>query len=64
MPGMYQGYPRFAYGGYWFSMVDPWPQYWAANWFGSDDLYIGSADGYYLYNRRYPGVGIAVIVTL
>jgi len=21
------GYPRFQYGGYWFSPVDPWPEY-------------------------------------
>jgi hypothetical protein len=33
-------------------------------WYGSDGLYIDYSDGYYLYNRRYPGVGIAVIVTL
>jgi len=34
------GYPRFQYGGYWFSLVDPWPGHWAPShphpWPGSD----------------------------
>jgi hypothetical protein len=57
------GYPRFQYGGYWFSLVDPWPEYWTDDWYDNDDVsieYFGG--GYYLYNRRYPGDRIAVNV--
>jgi hypothetical protein len=50
------GYPRFQYGGYWLSFVDPYPEYWADNWYETDDVYVDYYnDGYYLYNRRYPG---------
>jgi hypothetical protein len=57
------GYPRFQYGGYWFSLVDPWPEYWSDDWYDRDDVYVESlGDGYYLYNRRYPGDRIAVSV--
>jgi hypothetical protein len=57
------GYPRFQYGGFWFSLVDPWPEYWAPNWYETDDVYIDYyGDGYYLYNRRRPGVRIAINV--
>jgi hypothetical protein len=59
------GYPRFQYGGYWVSTVDPWPQYWAADWYDTDDVYVVYVDnGYYLYNRRYPNVGIAISISL
>jgi len=58
------GYPRFQYGGFWFSVVDPWPEYWASNWYESDDVYVDYVnDGYYMYNRRHPGVAIAVNVS-
>jgi hypothetical protein len=57
------GYPGFQYGGYYFSVVDPWPQYWPNNWYENDDVYIDySGDGYYLYNRRYPRDRIAISV--
>lgn len=57
-------YPRFQYGGYWFTMVDPWPEYWSATWYQTDDVSIDYVnDGYYLYNRRHPGVAIAVNVS-
>jgi hypothetical protein len=59
------GYPRFQYGGFWFSVVDPWPQYWSNNWYEKDDVYIDySGDGYYMYNRRYPRDRIAISVYL
>jgi hypothetical protein len=59
------GYPRFQYSGYWFSLVDPWPEYWANNWYDTDDVYVTYVDnGYYLYNRRYPSVGIAISISL
>ncbi len=64
MPVMYMGYPRFSYGGYSFLMVDPWPSAWSQNWYSTDDLYIEYNDGYYLYNRRYPQFGLAIMVAL
>lgn len=55
------GSPRFQYDGYWVTFIDPWPEDWSPLWYESDDVYIDyTDDGYYLYNRRYPGVGIAV----
>jgi hypothetical protein len=58
------GFPRFQYGGFWFSVVDPWPEYWARNWYETDDVYIDYVnDGYYMYNRRHPGVAVAVNVS-
>ena len=59
------GYPRFRYDGYWLTLVDPWPGTWANDWYDSDDVYVVYADnGYYLYNRRYPSVGLAIRVSL
>jgi|HubBroStandDraft_2_1064218.scaffolds.fasta_scaffold57763_1 hypothetical protein len=63
-PIIVDGYPRFQYGGYSFLMVDPWPEDWSSDWYANDDVYIDYNDGYYLYNRRYPGVGIAVSVVM
>jgi hypothetical protein len=60
-PSYYDGYQRFNYGGYYFSAADPFPEYWGPNWYDSDDVYVDyEDDGYYLYNRRYPGAGISV----
>jgi hypothetical protein len=59
------GYPRFQYQGYWISLVDPWPDYWGNNWYDNDDVYVTYVDnGYYLYNRRYPNVGIAISISM
>jgi hypothetical protein len=59
------GFPRFQYGGYWFGLVDPWPGYWAQNWYETDDVYVVyRGNGYYMYNRRYPTVGLAINVSL
>lgn len=64
-PTIYMGYPRFQYGGYGFMFVDPWPEYWSDTWYQTDDVYVEyDGDGYYLYNRAYPGVAIAVTVAL
>jgi hypothetical protein len=57
------GFPRFQFGGLWFSVIDPWPEYWSAGWYGDDDMYIESwGGGYYLLNRRYPSDRIAIMV--
>jgi hypothetical protein len=62
-PVIIAGYPRFQYRGYWFMLVDPWPEIWAADWYATDDVYIDyHDDGYYLFNRRHPGIAIAVAV--
>jgi hypothetical protein len=59
------GYPRFQYEGYWISLVDPWPEYWGNDWYDNDDVFVTYADnGYYLYNRRYPNVGIAIRISM
>jgi hypothetical protein len=55
------GYPRFQYDGYGVTFVDPWPESWSPTWYENDDVYIDyTGDGYYLYDRVHPGVGIAV----
>jgi hypothetical protein len=59
------GFPRFQYGGYWLSVVDPWPEYWSDNWYDDDDVYINySDDGYYLFNHRHPQDRLAITVFL
>src|SRR5664279_3004216 len=59
------GFPRFQYNGFWFSLVDPWPNTWANDWYQTDDVYVVYQDnGYYMYNQRYPGVGIAISVSM
>ncbi len=59
------GFPRFQYNGYWLSVVDPWPQQWGNDWYDNDQVYVDYSDGgYYLYNRSYPGVGIAVSISM
>ncbi|MGZ4875628.1 MAG: hypothetical protein ACXV5R_10700, partial [Candidatus Angelobacter sp.] len=66
LPFMYQGgYPRFQYGGYWFMVMDPYPDYWGNDWYESDDVYVDYyGDGYYLFNRRYPDrPGIAISIS-
>ncbi len=62
LPVVYvSGHRRFQYGGYWFGLVDPWPEYWSNDWYDNDDIYVDYyGDGYYLYNRRYPGDRIAI----
>jgi hypothetical protein len=64
LPTIYMGYPRFEYSGFSFLLVDPWPEYWAENWYATDDVYIDYDDGYYLYDLRYPSVRLAITVAL
>lgn len=59
--GDYDRDRRFQYGGYWFGFVDPWP----SNWLYTQDVFVVEIDGvYYLCNASYPGVNIALSVTL
>lgn len=58
------GFPRFQYDGYWVTFVDPWPQDWSPLWYENDDVYLDyTDDGYYLYSRSHPGIGMAVTVS-
>ena len=38
------GYPRFQSLRYWFSSVDPWPEYWGDDWDDTDDVYVDYID--------------------
>ena len=59
------GFPRFQYDGYWITFVDPWPDNWNPDWYDTDDVYLEyTDDGYYLYDANYPGIGIAVTVSM
>jgi hypothetical protein len=52
---------RFQYGGYWFGFAAPWP----SNWLYTQDVYVVEIGGvYYLCNPVYPGVNVALNVTL
>ncbi len=52
---------RFQYGGYWFGFAGAWP----SNWLYTQDVYVIDIDGvYYLCNPMYPGVNVALNVTL
>jgi hypothetical protein len=56
----YRGH-RFQYGGYSFGFVDPWP----ANWLYTQDVYVVEINGmYFLCNPMYPGVNLALSITL
>jgi hypothetical protein len=58
--GDYRG-RRFQYGGYSFGFVDPWP----ANWLYTQDVFVVEIGGvYYLCNATYPGVNVALSVTI
>jgi|SRR5580658_3675797 hypothetical protein len=60
-PTIVEGQPRFQYGGYWFSIADPWPVGWAY----TDQCYIDYIDGeYFLFDLLHPGVRIAIVVVL
>lgn len=64
-PVIYRGYPRFWCGGYWFLIVDPWPEFWVDDWYLTDEVYIDyDGDGYYLFNRRHPGIRVALTIFL
>jgi hypothetical protein len=36
--------------------MEPYPEYWGADWYQNDDMYVDfNGGGYYLYDRRFPG---------
>ncbi len=48
---------RFAYGGYNFGFVQPWP----VGWGYDDDVYVVyDGGGYYMYNRVHPGLRLSI----
>jgi hypothetical protein len=52
---------RFQYGGYWFGFAGAWP----SNWLYTQDVYVMEINGvYYLCNPTYPGVNVALEVTM
>jgi hypothetical protein len=52
---------RFQYGGYWFGFASTWP----SNWLYTQDVYVVEINGvYYLCNATYPGVNLALNITL
>ena len=52
---------RFEYGGYRFGFEGAWP----SNWLYTQDVFVVEIGGvYYLCNANYPGVNIALSVTL
>jgi hypothetical protein len=58
-----EGFPRFQINGFWFALVDPWPETWSDDWYDTDDCYVTyDDDGYYLEDVRYPGVRLAINV--
>jgi hypothetical protein len=58
------GQPRFQYDGYWVTLMDPWPEDWAPDWYETDDVYLdNTGDGYYMYDRMHPGIPIAVTIS-
>jgi hypothetical protein len=56
-PRFVSGYNRFQYSGYWFGYNEPWPSGWGYN----DDVYVEYIEGgYYMYNRRHPGIHLTL----
>ena len=56
-PRFVGGYNRFQYSGYWFGYNEPWPSGWGYN----DDVYVEYiGGGYYMYNRRHPGIHLTL----
>jgi hypothetical protein len=52
---------RFQYGGYWFGFAAPWP----SNWLYTQNVFVVDIGGvYYLCNPTYPGVNVALSITL
>ena len=51
--------------GYWFTVLDPVPEYWGDDWYDTDYCtVVSSEDGYYLVDEAYPDVQLAVSIRL
>jgi hypothetical protein len=60
-PVIVSGRPQIVYGGYTFVFLDPWPVEWAY----TDQCYIDYIDGeYFLFDMLYPGVRVALFVSM
>ena len=58
-------YPQFYADGFWFTMLDPVPEYWGYDWYDTDYVTIVEMeDGYYLLDESYPEARIAVMVRM
>jgi hypothetical protein len=58
-------YPEFYADGFWFTMLDPVPEYWDNDWYDTDYCtVVQSDDGYYLVNDAYPQAQISISVAL
>jgi hypothetical protein len=58
-------YPQFYMDGYWFTMLDPVPEYWGDDWYDTDYVtIIESGDGYYLMNEGYPDAQLSISIRL
>jgi hypothetical protein len=58
-------YPQFYADGYWFTMLDPVPEYWGNDWYDTDNVtVIESQDGYYLLDEAYPDAQLAISVQI
>jgi hypothetical protein len=54
-----EGYNRFAYSGYTFGFVQPWPDGWRRD----DNVYVEYVEGgYFLCNPRHPGIRITLTI--
>ena len=53
------GSRRFQYGGFWFAMVNPWPE----GWLYTDSVYVDYMNGgYFLCDPFHPGVYLSITV--
>jgi hypothetical protein len=60
-----RAYPEFYADGFWFTILDPVPEYWGNDWYDTDYVtIIESEDGYYLLDEAYPEAMLAISVQL
>ena len=58
-------YPQFYADGFWFTLLDPVPEYWGDDWYDTDYVtVVESEDGYYLLDEAYPDVQVAISIQL
>jgi hypothetical protein len=58
-------YPEFYADGFWFTVMDPVPEYWGDDWYDSDYVTIVQQDdGYYLLDETHPDALVAISVQI